>query len=341
MFRKIKPFFVITETSLHPGSGSELGIVDLPIQRERHTGYPKIEGSGLKGSLREAIENSDKEIEINSQKIRPKGKIKYKEGNVEKEISYNYISLVFGPEPGDKYAGSIAFTDGRTLLFPVKSLKGIFGWITCPAVLERFKQDLIITDQANRLPVNDFSGMVNTYPENSNLVISLKVVFEEYAFEVKPDEKTTKIAKWFAEKIFSEKQDKDTYKYWREKLGKDLVVLSNNDFKEFTTSSTEVIARTVIDNKTGTAENLWYEEYLPPDTILYSLAMASPVRVEEDDKKGVLRAITPDKEAEKVMEFFTKGCPEILQIGGNQTIGKGIVRIQILNETEVKNAKSK
>jgi len=71
--------------------------------------------------------------------------------------------------------------------------------------------------------------------------------------------------------------------------------------------------------------------------------MASPVRVKEDDKKGVLRADAPDKEdkeAEKVMEFFTKGCPEVLQIGGNQTIGKGIVRIRIL-EKEVKNVNSK
>ena len=314
MFRKIKPFFIITETSLHPGSGSELGIVDLPIQRERHTGYPKVEGSGLKGSLREAIYNFDKEIEINSQKIKLK----------------DYISLVFGPEQGDEHAGSIAFTDARILLFPVKSLKGIFGWITSPAVLERFKEDLIIAGQINGFPTNDFSALVNTHPENSNLVISSKVVFEEYAFEVKPDEETTQIGKWFAEKIFPVKQGKDTYNYWREKLRKDLIILSDDDFKEFVTSSTEVIARTVININTGTAENLWYEEYLPSDTILYSLAMTSPVRVEEDNKKGVLKADIPDKEAEKVLEFFTKGCPEILQIGGDQTIGKGIVRIQSL-----------
>jgi len=180
MFRKIKPFFIITETPLHPGSGSELGIVDLPIQRERHTDYPKIEGSGLKGSLREAMEVSNKEMEMNSQKkIRSKDKIKYKD--VEKET--DYISLVFGPEEGNEHAGSITFTDARILLFPIKALKGVFGWVTCPAVLERFKEDLIITGQVEKLPVNDFSGLVNTYPENSNLVILSKVVFEEYVFE--------------------------------------------------------------------------------------------------------------------------------------------------------------
>ena len=338
MFRKIKPFFIITETSLHPGSGSELGMVDLPIQRERHTNYPKIEGSGLKGSFREVIYSSNKEIEINSQKIKPRDKIKYNEENTEKET--DYLSLIFGPEPGNEHAGSIAFTDARILLFPVKSLQGVFGWITCPFVLERFKEDLMIADRIEEFPINDFSKLENTYSEKSNLVIGIssknKIVLEEYAFEVKYHEKTTQIAKWFARNIFPSKQDKDSYKYWREKLERDLVIFSDEDFREFVTSSTEVIARTVINIKTGTADNLWYEEYLSPETILYSLAMASPVRVKKDDKKGALKAETTEKEAEKeaekVLEFFIKGCPKVLQIGGNQTIGKGIVRIQILNE---------
>lgn len=44
MFLKFQPFFIIAETPVHAGSGSELGIVDLPIQRERPTAFPKIEG---------------------------------------------------------------------------------------------------------------------------------------------------------------------------------------------------------------------------------------------------------------------------------------------------------
>ena len=49
MFKSAKPLFLIVETSLHAGSGSDLGIVDLPIQREKHTNYPKVEASGIKG----------------------------------------------------------------------------------------------------------------------------------------------------------------------------------------------------------------------------------------------------------------------------------------------------
>jgi CRISPR-associated protein Cmr4 len=58
MFKKSKLFFIIAETPLHPGSGGEVtGLVDLPIQRERHTNFPKIEASGLKGCIKEAFKD--------------------------------------------------------------------------------------------------------------------------------------------------------------------------------------------------------------------------------------------------------------------------------------------
>lgn len=317
MFRKFQPFFIIAETPLHPGSGSELGIVDQPIQRERHTGFPKIEGSGLKGCIREAFENSNKRAKIGSNEV-----------DVNKK---ELISLVFGPEEGDAHAGAISFIDARTLLFPLKSLKGIFGWITCPMVLNKFLEDMKISGQSIEW---NLTNSANTLPEKSNLLISDKsdkVVLEEYAFGVKKEDKnTSEIAKWFSDNIFPKVNNKDPYKYWREKIEKDLVILTDEDFGEFVKTSTEVIARTVIDNKTGTAGNLWYEEYLPQDTILYSVAMASPLRC-EDSQKAALKGNTSDDEAKNVIEFFRQGIPDIIQIGGNQTLGKGIVRISILN----------
>ncbi len=314
MFRRFQFCLLIAETPLHPGSGSGLGIVDLPIQRERHTNFPKIEGSGIKGCMREAFECSIKEIEINSQKVKVSDKAS--------------ISLVFGPEDGDAHAGSIAFTDARILVFPVKSLKGIFAWITCPQVIERFKEDLRISGY----DLKDFPGEIqpNTIPQNSNITMSSKVILEEFTYEVKVDGNTIQLAKWLADKIFPPKDSNDVYKYWREKLERDLVVLSDDDFREFVTTSTEVITRTKISSETGTVQAgaLWTEEYLPQDTILYSIAMASPIKVKEDDKKGIFKGENSEDEADSVIKFFKEGVPEIIQVGGNQTIGKGIVRIQ-------------
>jgi len=63
MTSKIKPFFIKSITPLHVGSGSDLGVVDLPIQRESHTGFPKIEASSLKGSIRSEFVSKHGETE--------------------------------------------------------------------------------------------------------------------------------------------------------------------------------------------------------------------------------------------------------------------------------------
>jgi len=328
MFKKSKLFFIIAETPLHPGSGGEVtGLVDLPIQRERHTNFPKIEASGLKGCIREAFENSNKPISLNSQQININDK--------------KIISLVFGPEDTEEaHAGALAFTDARILLFPVKSLKGVFTWITCPMVLERFKEDLKLTgEKFDYLLLEEIKEGNCWISDGSTIFIDDQIVLEEYTFKAEKENKVKEIAKFFAQKIFPQ-QENDVYKFWREKLEKDLVILSDDDFEQFVTSSTEVITRTKIDDKTGTVQSgaLWTEEYLPQDTILYSIAMASPVKVEKDEAKGIFKAETPDEEAEKVLQFFELGIPGVIQIGGNQTIGKGFARIQILKQ-EGKNDK--
>ncbi|HOK34158.1 MAG TPA: type III-B CRISPR module RAMP protein Cmr4 [Fervidobacterium sp.] len=302
MYKKFQPFFLIVETPLHAGSGSELGVLDLPIQRERYTNFPKIEGSSLKGAIREAFETTQNGADI--------------------------ISLVFGPEDGDIYAGAIGFTDAKVLCFPVKSLRGVFAWVTCPMVLNRFIEDMHMSGQEELIDNWDLSNVTNTVSKGSQALISDKIVLEEFTFQVRESDMTTKIANALSEFVFP---GDAVYAYWKEKMKKDLVILSDEDFEDFVSTSTEVITRTRISNETGTVETgaLWTEEFLPQDTILYSIAMATPVRAEPSKKKELL-GDTSDEEAEKVIEFFKKGLPRVINIGGDQTIGKGIVRTKLL-----------
>src|SRR6266581_2152289 len=53
-----KTLYLYVETPLHAGVGSGLSSIDLPIQRERTTQYPMIQGSGIKGKLRSVAEDT-------------------------------------------------------------------------------------------------------------------------------------------------------------------------------------------------------------------------------------------------------------------------------------------
>lgn len=317
MFKIAKPFFIKCETPLHAGSGIELGIVDMPIQREKHTSYPKIEGSTLKGCMRAEFNNL-----VCSE---------------EEDNDTNPIDLVFGPDKSDGHSGSLGFTDARILLFPVKSMKGVFAWITCKSVLERFKEDLILCgSDVQKLEIEslDDNCLVTT---NSNIKFecedqSLKIILEEYTFT--PNNAVTSNCDKVASFI-------SNYIGYEDKLKEKLVILSDDDFKDFVNLSTEVITRTKINPESGTVEKgaLFTEEYLPCETIMYSLVLSSPIF---DSKKGRFEADgtkigKEDIEANKVMKFFKDNKPDVMQIGGNGTIGKGIVSI-IMEQEDDQNA---
>lgn len=310
MFKKASPLFMFCESAMHAGSGDNLGIVDLPIQREKHTGFPKIEGSSLKGAVREAFEE--------------------KAAN---ESELENVHCVFGwDESGQSeamktkfkektdYAGAVGFTDARLLLFPVKSMKGVYAWITCPAVLNRLFSDMEIAGVKMNFKNPEIVGDNALVSNNTQLIVSeTNIILEEYTYTVKPDENVTKLATWIADVL-----ELDTYQ--KEKLQKDIVVLKDDDFRDFVQMSTEVVTRIKINNETGTVAKgaLFSEEFLPAESLLYSLVLASPIF---SPNKGSL-----DIDETAVVTYLKNNidkCP-IMQIGGDATIGKGIVRTKMM-----------
>jgi len=363
MFKYAKPLFFICETPLHAGSGSDVGVVDLPIQRERHTDFPKIESSSLKGAIREAFEEfvelNEEETEYLLRKAEDAPSIQrlqtvfkrdklvkawqneeLKRKNITGTEFQHAIELAFGPDKGNLHAGALAFTDARLLLFPVKSMQGVFAWITCPKALQQFAKDLKLCRQNSKAGNGiSFDWSVPEAPAAPNgcrlFVKEQQIILEEYLFkiEAEPDEQgpCTKLAGWLAQHLFpaAPSSGSDPYRYWRDKIAKDLVVLKDEDFRDFVTLSTEVITRTKINNETGTVQSgaLFTEEYLPAESVLYALALASPIFKDRGDTngKGIFRQrnIAEDR---LVMDFCCNGLPDVLQVGGSATLGKGIVR---------------
>lgn len=310
MYKTSEPLFLFCETPLHAGSGNDLGIIDMPIQRERHTGFPKIESSSLKGSLREAFERKATTSDTQEKIHRVFG---FDNASADKSLTTG--NGAFANKKDQDFSGCIAFTDARILLFPVKSHTGIFAWITCPRVVSRF-----ISEMKEYCKLSDAelaTLQANTTGSGSKVYKNGSVGLEEYIFEgITEEQKVTDFGKWIAKKLFINNN------YWSTKLETDIVVLSDDDFADFVQHSTEVITRTKIDNETGTVSDtaLFTEEYLPAESLMYSIVIFAP----EFKLNGM-------KENE-VQQFYTCTLPEIFQIGGNATLGKGIVRTKPKNQ---------
>src|SRR4030042_550391 len=174
MFKNAKVMFIYTETSLHCGSGTSLGVIDLPIHREKYTDYPVCQASGIKGVVREwfEVKKSQEEVE----------KIKY----------------TFGPDcgrgEGEAYAGAATFTDGRLLLFPVRSLNGVFAYTTSVFALSRLKRDLEMAGIKVVWNIPQDPGKILGVAESKAKAADNKVVLEEYTFDFQADVSVKKIA---------------------------------------------------------------------------------------------------------------------------------------------------
>jgi CRISPR-associated protein Cmr4 len=298
MFKQAKILFLYTETPLHVGSGSSLGTVDLPIQRERHTNLPMIQGSGIKGKLRSSFE--------------PDG--------VETLVS----KVIFGHR-GAEHAGALSPGDARILLFPVRSLSGVFAWITCPLVISRFMRDLQLASQAQSWKIPSVTGQNAYIPSGSTLSIGTDLVLEEFSFTANStDTNIAGLANWLSANALPATPE---YQFWRDKLKKDLVVISDDAFKDFCQFSTDVVARTKIDSVSKTVETgaLWTEENLPSDSLLYTPLFASDPRM--DNKPDEVPDATSILDI--VSQHLSNGHSH-LQLGGNETVGRGLVATRVL-----------
>jgi len=142
-----KTLAIFTRTPLHVGAGSSVGAVDQPIIRERHTRFPVIPGSSVKGVLRSAFSN---------------------------EEDFD-VDATFGLQES---SGEVSFGEAKLLAFPVRSAKGSFAFLVSPVTLQRFSRDAGI-----ELPVPTIektkcmAGPDVIFPEKN------AVILEEYRFE--------------------------------------------------------------------------------------------------------------------------------------------------------------
>lgn len=282
-------YWVHAITPLHVGSGRGVGFIDLPIMREKVTGWPLVPGSSVKGVMREHFVRKDKDNDL--------------------------IKAAFGKSDDDKgnksNAGALVLSDARIVCLPVRSLYGTFAFASCPLVLERLKRDLDSAEHNSgpaKMSFEDDEVVVTT---GSKVERNGNVLLEDLDFSIITDDgETNEWAELLAGLLFPNDAT------WQGIFKERFIILSNNCFGFLSETGTEVNARIKIDQekKIVIGGALWYEESLPSETILAGLAWC------DRDYSG--KGITQEK-------IFSKFCPDKalnLQVGGKATVGKGRVR---------------
>ena len=280
-----------TETPLHAGTGQSVAGIDLPIQREIHTNWPCVYGSAVKGALRARAFHEQMRLE-------------------------DLIDL-FGPdhaaaagERDSSHAGALMIGDAHLLALPVRSLQSCFKWVTCPAALRRFLRDterLGLALQAPQIPAIEALTALG----GQDQVLFL----EEFRLQLQRSEQVEQLAALLAPLSGGALSVED--------LQQRLVIVHDDIFSFLASNATAVNAHIAIDAQTKTVKDgaLWYEESLPPESLLYVPLSATASR-----RKG--SGLT----SAEVLGLFAGLFPadrNWLQMGGNETTGMGWCRVGI------------
>jgi CRISPR-associated protein Cmr4 len=247
-------YFIHCLSAVHVGDGSSTGTIDLPIQREKVTGFPIFRDSSLRGAIRSHFEEDTATAK-----------------------DEHFIPTFGNRDNGDSHSALEVFP-AHLLFFPVRSYKGLFAWVTCPYILKRYQA----ASQKFGTATFDYDFPTAIADQHiyatEKLIIgnSSKVGLEEFLFEAQPFEAFSSLATYFAKatKI--------------ERLATHCAMVSDSVFGYMARLFTEKVTRNKIDIETGVAADgaLFNEEFLPEQCVLYTtLGFSNEFSKKENRKK--------------------------------------------------------
>jgi CRISPR-associated protein Cmr4 len=338
---KQKLLYLFTRTPLHVGAGASVGAIDQPIIRERHTGFPTVPASSLKGSFSDEWNSF---LHLDGEK---KVRVKSEKDGETVILKTSIPSWLFGSDHAShSFAGAIRFIDAKLLAFPVRSAKGGFAWLTCPLMLRRAARDGVVKKQDGtqlNYESNAFAGLLGVTgdgnalfaetasialpPTTVNATAGITAVLEEYTFKRAGD-----IPAGIVDELKAILPDEPVW----EDIGERLIILSDGMMSFFAQNSCEVAQHVKIDDETGTAADqaLFNQENVPSETLFYSIVQflrgqqgtEFKTKTPEDTERAFRGQAADGKDdptAPGVRNSF------VFQFGGDASTGLGYCSIRI------------
>ncbi|MEM2275182.1 MAG: type III-B CRISPR module RAMP protein Cmr4 [Thermofilum sp.] len=344
-------------THVHAGVGRAGGVVDLPVQRDEY-GYPCIYASSLKGALKTALLWA-----------------LVKEKN-DLTLARRAAEALLGPEPEpeESFESSVAVLDARLVAMPVRSLRGVYAYVTSPVLLSSFLEYSRLHG-ANGDLLKDVESLLEE-AKGVNRGSCLCVGSKD---QLVVNELESKII--LLEELWLTPQEAEKGGKLSETLGLDkpLLVLHDDEARHAIDRGLLRLARVRLRRDTKTVEEggLWSEEYVPAktrfatvflfkkpplaerfvasllgrqsgqgqqqvDDAAYLEALAKLGLLDDSTRKRVEEALQKNDLAgaaallassarERVKKLLTDQLKGYIVLGGHETIGKGIVKLQVVS----------
>ncbi len=290
----ILPLVIRALTPIHVGSGETSGDVDQPVIKDS-LGIPFIPASSLKGAIKANLSDSS-------------------------------LKSVLGSDPGEQPSkpSKVKIYDAYPILFPARSLFGLYVYVTSPYLI-RWYMDLQENINRNCWEKLDLNIFINNLDKDKALCI------EANRFSL---EKLG--GKWRNRGLFNEEEflleninDNGKFKKFLENFlrlsedeAKHVAVISDDRITSVINKSLIRYTRVALeDNIKKVREGaLWTEEYVPRNTIYLSY-----ISYEENLEK------TNKEDYQRISDLITSIKDSLMFIGGLETLGRGLVRLSIVD----------
>lgn len=289
-------YWIHTLTPTHLGVGRGVDYIDLPIDRDKVTGWPVIRASAFKGVLADHFN-----------------------ATVQGRKNDRFLKAAFGTvdsEEDSGNSGSLMPTDAQLVCLPVRSFRGTFAWVSSPLGLRRLERMLTLAGLKLPVgaPVQSLAENQAHVPPKTCLTENDKLYLEDLDLQAQQCPKAAGWAALLAKWVFPDDQP------WQNEFQQRFAVVPDLIFDYLCQTGTEVITRVRIDEETKTVAErmLWTEEALPAESILAGVIQCERVFLANGQANS---EITPKKLLDK---YATKELK--LQIGGKATVGRGQVR---------------
>jgi len=224
-----------------------------------------------------------------------------------------WVSEVLGSEPGEgaeTRPSLVSFLDARLLVIPAKSLEGIWLYISSPHTLRIINS---LREALGYEPLHEAESYYDLkearVSSDEFYVTGRKLVVNEIDVEADYDKGLSELLGKLLGPSLEELK----------KIGvkPSLLLVPDRLAPDLVKKSLLIQYRVCLERDTKRVKNLWSEEYVPQFTVF-----ASGVLFKEPlEKTAGLSS------AEDVKNKLVKESPSAIQLGGKETVGKGIMKV--------------